>query len=593
MKALGRFAAFHYSLLLPLAALAAPGDLDMGFNPDVSGLGSFVNTIVTQPDGRLLVGGGFYSAGGYRNIVRLHANGEVDSAFACDANDDVYCIAVQHDGKILIGGSFQNIDRVTRLHVARLNSYGTLDAAFDAGTNNMVTAAALQDDGKILLAGLFGTVQGATRVGLVRLNSDGTLDNGFQWAPTMTVRTMAIQTDGKIVIAGGNGGDVIARLLPDGSRDPDFSASLNAHILCSSIQSDGKVIAGGIGAYPVNFLRFNANGAEDFSFPWNQGGYELQCIATQTDGNILVGGTFTTLLGVARARIARLDSHGIVELPFKPNPGGSWPVVHTVSVQANGGILFGGQFDTVGGVTRNGIARLYNSPATQSLTVPGSGSIQWLRGGTSPETQQVRFDVSNDGGANWLFLGPGTRIAGGWERTGATLPSSGVVRARARTYSGNWNGSSGLVETTTPFAFSPPLAVWKLRQLGNPDAPDDADPEGDGLSTLIEYALILLPAAPSLAPPAERHVYAEGDRLRIFVPRDPAHNDIIVSVEATGDLATTSWSTLATSIFGAPFIGPGYVGGDDTTPGVKRVEVRDVVNSTDAAQRFLRIKITH
>ena len=38
------------------------------------------------------------------------------------------------------------------------------------------------------------------------------------------------------------------------------------------------------------------------------------------------------------------------------------------------------------------------------------------------------------------------RIAGGWERTGLTLPSSGTIRARARTSSGIYNGSSGLVE---------------------------------------------------------------------------------------------------------------------------------------------------
>jgi hypothetical protein len=46
----------------------------------------------------------------------------------------------------------------------------------------------------------------------------------------------------------------------------------------------------------------------------------------------------------------------------------------------------------------------------------------------------------------------------------------------------------------------------------------------------------------------------------MFVPRDPVHNDITVSVEATGDLVAGPWTALDTSVLGAPFAGPGYVG---------------------------------
>ena len=44
---------------------------------------------------------------------------------------------------------------------------------------------------------------------------------------------------------------------------------------------------------------------------------------------------------------------------------------------------------------------------------------------------------------------------------------------------------------------------------------------------------------------------------------------------------------------GAPFTGPGYVGGDDASPGVKTVEVRDLVNLSATTQRWLRVKVTH
>ena len=103
----------------------------------------------------------------------------------------------------------------------------------------------------------------------------------------------------------------------------------------------------------------------------------------------------------------------------------------------------------------------------------------------------------------------------------------------------------------------------------------------------------LLPETPSQPPGASVFTYAEGNRLRMFVPRDPAHNEITVEVQARGDLVAGPWTTLATSTLGVPVTGPGYVGGDDATPGVKTVEVRDLVNLSNTTQRWLRVKVTH
>ena len=84
--------------------------------------------------------------------------------------------------------------------------------------------------------------------------------------------------------------------------------------------------------------------------------------------------------------------------------------------------------------------------------------------------------------------------------------------------------------------------------------------------------------------------YAEGQRLRILIPRDPLRNDVTVIVEAA-DSPAGPWAALATSTFGEPFTGPGYVGGDAATPGVKTVEIRDTVNIADAPGRFMRVQI--
>ena len=73
----------------------------------------------------------------------------------------------------------------------------------------------------------------------------------------------------------------------------------------------------------------------------------------------------------------------------------------------------------------------------------------------------------------------------------------------------------------------------------------------------------------------------------MFVPRDPARNDITIEVQAA-DSPAGPWTTLAISTLGVPFTGPGYVDGDSAAPGVKSVEVRDTVNLPAATRRWLR-----
>ncbi len=139
----------------------------------------------------------------------------------------------------------------------------------------------------------------------------------------------------------------------------------------------------------------------------------------------------------------------------------------------------------------------------------------------------------------------------------------------------------------------PPIQGWKQAELGHPFAPDDADPEGDGLTNLGEYGLLRVPTQPDAVstPAATLHSYADGRRLRLLIQRDPARFDITLLVEAAGDPAGP-WQAIATSNFGAPFSGPGYVGGDSAAPGVKTVEVRDVMSVSGAARRFLRTRIS-
>ena len=75
----------------------------------------------------------------------------------------------------------------------------------------------------------------------------------------------------------------------------------------------------------------------------------------QADGKILVAGLYTSIGGVARNRLARLDPTTGLADSFNPNPDN---FLYSIAVQADGKILAGGFFVSIGGQTRNNIARL-------------------------------------------------------------------------------------------------------------------------------------------------------------------------------------------------------------------------------------------
>ena len=154
-----------------------------------------------------------------------------------------------------------------------------------------------------------------------------------------------------------------------------------------------------------------------------------------------------------------------------------------------------------------------------------------------------------------------------------------------------YDGTAGYSQGAA-YVFGPsPYSLWKVAELGDPFAANFDDGDHDGLTNFVEYGLLRSPTIPEgAATHAEPAFYPDGRRLRMFVPRDPARDDITLEVQASGALRGP-WITIAISEFGAPFYGPGYFAGDSATPGVKSVEIRDTVRVDAAAQRFLRVRV--
>ena len=121
-----------------------------------------VYSIAVQADGKVLAGGVFTRqpnriGGQTRNhIARLESDGRLDQTLDLGiVGSQINTIAVQPDGKVLIGGVFSTVLGVTRNNIARLNADGTLDTAFDPNANGNIYSIAVQKDGKILVGGVF------------------------------------------------------------------------------------------------------------------------------------------------------------------------------------------------------------------------------------------------------------------------------------------------------------------------------------------------------------------------------------------------------------------------------------------------------
>lgn len=450
--------------MIETVALAA---LDSSF---VAPSNNSVASIATQSDGKVLMGGAFTSVSSVPRsyLARLHADGTVDAAFAPNLDRDVAAVAVQPDGKVLVGGYFSNIAGAARSRLARLNADGTQDGSFaDAGIVGVaVYGLQLQPDGKILLIGDFSQVGGAVRTHVARLNSDGSLDSGF--APTVNSRVYGITrlSTGQILISGaftevsGSPRQRIARLNADGTLDTSFNPAANADVLSMVEQADGRVIMTGNfttvnGVIRNRIARLLPDGTLDPAYDPNINVQGLS-MALQTDGRLMLGGWFTTVGGVGSAYLVRLNPDGSRDTTFTAYANNG---VFAAASQADGRLLLGGLFTTVNSTSAPRIARLLNEPATQTMTVPSPARVEWLRGGTAPETSRVTFELSTNGGGSYTTLGVGARIGGGWELTGLALPASGQIRARAFPTSSYFNGSSGLVEQVMTYSFGPEIVV--------------------------------------------------------------------------------------------------------------------------------------
>ena len=384
-------------------AYSQDGTWDPTFNIG-TGAEISVNGIDALPDGKILIAGQFVQYNGQvvNGLARLNGNGDLDTSFTSPATpmpisktfidedgsivyatiypgsilkrldpdgfeDDSFItpafpglseiVSISKQGnKYIVSGAFQvNVNSPEPLScIVRLNANGSLDETFAPvrlyAANTPYAITLVLPDGKIIAVGRFEYYGETPVANLIRLNADGTLDDTFDAGTGIMGQTMslALQPDGKVIVGGlfstvnGVTRNMIARINTDGSVDDTFvpAAGDSVSALDLIIQPDGKIVAGGNfhdsevifgeddNSIPVYIKRFNNDGSVDATFASEQSvGNQVWALSLQNDGKLLAGGWFETVGGVSKNRLARLNNtvlsvkdYHMAGLSVYPNP---------------------------------------------------------------------------------------------------------------------------------------------------------------------------------------------------------------------------------------------------------------------------------
>ncbi len=183
---------FSTQLSTNLVRLNSDGVLDNSFQPVLADF-PLQQSIALQPDGKALLVGYFKTINGTARVgaARFLTNGALDTAFSLmNSHGTIYTnggtldfVAVQPDGKILLGGAFYTAPHSVIPSVARFLPDGTFDTSFQPAEfyvpNNRIYASAFLPSGNLLIGGEFIDLNGYSRQGIARLHGDRLMSPRF------------------------------------------------------------------------------------------------------------------------------------------------------------------------------------------------------------------------------------------------------------------------------------------------------------------------------------------------------------------------------------------------------------------------------
>jgi uncharacterized delta-60 repeat protein len=515
---------------------ATPGAVDPTFDP---GRGaeyvtpSSGNSVLVQPDGKILVAGEFNALNldFASTVIRFNPDGTLDGSFhvsilpAPESHAYEYepkLLALQPNGQVLVGGTFANLDGSDR-YLTRLNSDGSVDATFNplfenGGGPATILQAKVLSGGRILIGGRFTGINGVSRSSLARLNADGTLDQTFNAA--VVSKSFVVQSTGKPIVATGGyytyGGDRLVRLNTDGSLDGTFAAVTPPPDYIAGgllVQSDDKVIwtATAVFSYdwPYTIIsRLAADGVNDPDFhPYSSYGGGSRFL--QQDGRIIISSAY--------AGPNRLNTDGSPDPSFHPIALGYFAQQPDGKLFVTSGIIYDQPY---------GIRRLFLDGSSDASFDPGMGLLYTHKVSIDHARLLPNGKVVIAGNFNYIDRIPRTSIA--VLNTDGSVDSGfdagALIAAPGGTSSFNAMAVQGDGKILVAYAYS-------FKRLG-PDGGVDPTFHYDSASSTSVYELGLQPSGKILLSNSAGQLLRLNPNGSVDPAFSPAQSGSLVAVQA-------------------------------------------------------------
>lgn len=391
--------------IVPVAAAndCSPWDAAIG----QSGMDGPVYSLAALPDGDIVAGGAFTTAGGVQANRVARWDGSDWHPLGDGVNGLALSLAVLPDGDVIAGGSFTTAGGAAADRLARWD--GSSWHALGSGVNGHVWDMVVLPDGDLVVAGAFTTAGGiqANRIARWDGNAWHALGGGFN----DVVRTLAVHDSGSgpmlyaagsFTVAGGNDANRIAKW--DGDSWSALGVGVDGTVRAMQVFDDGDgarlYVAGDIsnaGPLPLVGSAATWDGSQWLAFGGGIYGHVSAMAVLERDGEqSLYVMAHQAIDGSPGEAVMKWDAPWWRRVSPLLSGGGAQALV-AVGVGEDASLYIGGGFDGDGETQFNGIVKWQACPTPEPQThhVPAQYA-----------TIQAAIDAAADG--DIVLVSPGT-----------------------------------------------------------------------------------------------------------------------------------------------------------------------------------------
>lgn len=343
----------------------------------ISPISGAMTSITVMPDGNIFTGGNFRIVNGKGADSAAIWNNSSWFALGTGANDEILTTLTLPNGDVIAGGHFLTIGNIAANYIARWN--GISWSPIGSGTNAPVYALALLPNGDVVAGGDFTTAgaQSVNRIAKWNGNAWSSLSTGVSGVTGTTqpgVRALAVLPNGDLAVGGNfkTAGSVTTSNIARWDGTDWFGYGTGTAVSAGTdpatvnsivVHSNGDlVISGQIyttnGVYSPGVVRWNGSAWLRMGYGFDNGPFAM---TVSTDGTLYAGGNFGTAGGGNPGTfrgMARWTSGPLWATSFS-TPVNTWQQanVKTMTSLSSNGLVVGGLFSSIGGVSANNIIR--------------------------------------------------------------------------------------------------------------------------------------------------------------------------------------------------------------------------------------------